>query len=118
MTTREDIRRWLLEGQAKGADYTLIVCDTFDWEDYPVHAAATEVWDKYDEHNGKNMQRIMEVYDLNEDLSTQLFAPRDKLHGRVFNLPSREAPSDHVEAVGNRRAAVEHTRSKYDRSKS
>lgn len=35
--TQEEIRAWLLEGKAQGATHTIIVCDTFDYEDYPVH---------------------------------------------------------------------------------
>ena len=37
MTTTNDIRNWLLEGQQQKATHCIIVCDTFDYEDYPVY---------------------------------------------------------------------------------
>ena len=35
-TTRERIREWIERGQEEGATHVIVVCDTFDWEDYPV----------------------------------------------------------------------------------
>ena len=35
-TTKQVIRRWLKEAKAKGATHMIVVCDTFDHEDYPV----------------------------------------------------------------------------------
>lgn len=63
-TTVEDIRRWL-ENAPEGTHHMLVVCDTFDYEDYPVYVKegedTTKVAAKY---NGQNMQRLMEVYSL------------------------------------------------------
>jgi len=43
----------------------IVVCDQFDWEDYPVYVTATEdVNEKRKLYNGANMQKIMEVYVL------------------------------------------------------
>jgi hypothetical protein len=36
-TTKTDIAVWLKEGKQRGATHTMIVCDTFSYEDYPVH---------------------------------------------------------------------------------
>lgn len=73
MTTKEDIRGWLEEGQEKGSTHVIVVVDTFDWGDYPVHVSPNEkvreVAAKYD---GANMQKIVEVYDLSMDLEEQL----------------------------------------------
>jgi len=73
MTTKEDIRGWLEEGQEKGSTHVIVVVDTFDWGDYPVHVSPNdkvrEVVAKYDD---KDMQRVMEVYNLSMDLEVQL----------------------------------------------
>jgi hypothetical protein len=34
--TQEDIRRWLKEAKKEGATHVIVVCDSFDHEDYPV----------------------------------------------------------------------------------
>ena len=72
-TTREDISRLLQEGKEWGATHMIVVCDTFDWEDYPVYVLPGEnVREKAAEYDGKEMQKIMEVYSLSQDLEAQL----------------------------------------------
>lgn len=81
MTTKDDIREWLNEGKRTKATHVIIVCDTFDYTDYPVYVNSGEsVKEKYDEYNGPNMQQIMEVYNLNLDIEEQLN------EHRVFNF--------------------------------
>lgn len=69
-----DISRWFDEGVDKKATHMIVVCDTFDWEDYPVYVMpgqdAKAVADKY--ASGDNMQRLMEVYDLKLSKAAQL----------------------------------------------
>ena len=60
----QDLKRWFAAGVEAKASHMIVVCDTFDYEDYPVYAGLDNFWRLYDEHDGKNMQRIMEVYDL------------------------------------------------------
>ena len=36
MTTTKQIREWFVEGVKQKATPRSTVCDTFDWEDYPV----------------------------------------------------------------------------------
>lgn len=68
-TTPEMIREWLEEGKEAGATHVIVVCDTFDYEDYPVHVMPKEdVIKKADEYRGKNMQTVMKVYDLSKDV--------------------------------------------------
>ncbi|CAH0343681.1 hypothetical protein [Rhizobium sp. CECT 9324] len=71
--SRADIESWFEHGAELGATHLIVVCDTFDHEDYPVFVkpeqSSREVAAEYD---GKNMQRIMEVYDLSMDKSAQL----------------------------------------------
>ena len=76
------ISSWFDEGKSQGYQYMIVVCDTFDHEDYPVYAkGATECYEKYDQHNFQNMQRVMEVYDLGQSKQDQLN------EYRAFHLP-------------------------------
>ena len=34
---KEAIERWIKDAKEKGATHIISVCDTFEWEDYPVH---------------------------------------------------------------------------------
>ena len=40
--TRNDIKRWLAEARAQGATHMIVVCDTYDWEDFPVYVRPEE----------------------------------------------------------------------------
>ena len=72
-TTKEDIRAWLNEAKEAGATHLIVACDTFDWTDYPISVMPEQdVHAIYNEHNGPNMQRVMEVYNLNHDFNQQL----------------------------------------------
>jgi hypothetical protein len=60
-------------GLSDGSMFMVVVCDTFDHEDYPVYAKdETECRKQLADHHGKNMQRVMEVYDLRLDKSAQI----------------------------------------------
>jgi len=67
MTTLDDVARWMQEGKEKGATHVIVVCDTFDWEDYPVYVMPGEdLQKKTAEYSGPNMQKVMEVIDLSK----------------------------------------------------
>ena len=71
--TLDDIKRWLEEGKAVGATHVIIVCDTFDWEDYSVNVLPGEdVREKEKQYDNVNMQKIMEVYNMSMDIESQL----------------------------------------------
>ena len=36
-TTQAILREWLIEGLKEQATHMVVVCDTYDWEDYPVY---------------------------------------------------------------------------------
>lgn len=75
--SRKDIERWLKAGKKQGATHMIVVCDEFDWEDYPVYVPKGQDARKvYAEYQGKNMQRVMEVYSFRRDLESQLSEPR------------------------------------------
>lgn len=67
-TTKKIIAEWILEGLLEKHTHLIVVCDTFDYEDYPVYVSSgqncQEIVDKY---NGKQMQKVMEVYNLQDD---------------------------------------------------
>lgn len=90
MTSRQEIAGWFDEGVAKGASHMIVVCDTFDYSDYPVFTTPDTFWEQHKSHNGPNMTKIIEVYDLALDKESQLS------ERRAFHLP---APTAHeVEA--------------------
>lgn len=77
MTTPDEIRQWLKRGKDEGATHIIIVCDTFDHSDYP--AFIREGVDVRAEMKGidsSNMQRIMEVYNLDLNIEEQLAEKR------------------------------------------
>lgn len=81
-TSKQQIRWWLEEGLKRKATHVIVACDSYDHEDYPVFVNPNmDVRQIYSEYDGKNMQRVMEVYNLSMDLDEQLAAPH-----RVMNF--------------------------------
>ena len=78
MTTKEDIKEWFKRGKEKGAIYLLVICDTFDWQDYPVFCDTIEEAQKARTKylSGENMQKLMEIYDLRGNMSEQIKVAR------------------------------------------
>lgn len=75
--TRDDISGWFDEGIKQGATHLIVACDTFDWDDYPVYVMPEEnAKERYEEFNGKNMQKVMEVYNLSQNKPEQIKARR------------------------------------------
>lgn len=74
MATKQDILIWFLKGRdTLKATHMIIVCDTFEWEDYPVYVSSMQnVHEQVVLFDGSNMQKVMEIYDLSKDISTQL----------------------------------------------
>ena len=66
------IRGWVTQAK-QNPDYThvIVVCDTYDWEDYPVNVEKAETVQERVAYYSKNMQRVMEVYNLSLDLESQ-----------------------------------------------
>ena len=73
MTSKDEIRGWLHKAKEMKSTHMIVVCDTFDYGDYPVFVAegenVKEVESKYDD---KDMQQVVEVYSLKLDIETQL----------------------------------------------
>lgn len=74
---RQDIKRWFQQGAREGATHMIVVCDTFDWDDYPVYVKKGEdartIKRQFD---GKDMQKVMEVYNLTEPMPEQIDTKR------------------------------------------
>lgn len=63
--TYNRFEEWVKEGKEQGAMYLISVCDTFDYEDYPVYAKSEEEMIKKKEHyKNASMQRVNEVVEL------------------------------------------------------
>ena len=69
--TRGDISRWFDDGAKTAARYMLILCDTYDHDDYPVFCTSEELA-KDRMKNPGNMQKVMECYDLTADKDAQM----------------------------------------------
>lgn len=73
--TRNEISNWFDYGIEKGAAYMVVICDTYDYKDYPsFFYTANEVQRK--KAAPGDMQKIMEIYDLRDDKSSQMNARR------------------------------------------
>lgn len=80
MTGITEISRWFDRGVEQGASHMIVVCDTFDYEDYPVFVSPEEdARERANKCSAGNMQRVMEVYSLSKDKASQLN------EGRSFN---------------------------------
>lgn len=74
-TTREDISRWYDEGLRRGASHLVVVCDTFDWYDYPVYCGSLAEAQETVKSPGE-MQRVMEVYRLDPETREEQLSAR------------------------------------------
>ena len=83
-TTKQDLRAWFDRAVREGTDFMLVICDTFDYEDYPVGCTRDNFTAVYRKYKTADMQRVMEVYDLSIDREQQM-AER-----RAFHLPSTQ----------------------------
>jgi len=73
MTTHEDIKTWFERGEKICATHMIVMCDTFDYEDYPIYVLPGEDAKETAEfHNETSMQRLMEVYNLALPIEPQL----------------------------------------------
>jgi hypothetical protein len=69
--SRQDLSEWFDEGVSEGATHMIVVCDTFDWEDYPVFVKGN-VESKIEHYRQAPMQKIMEVYNLSISKQEQM----------------------------------------------
>jgi len=66
--TRQEVDSWINMAKESGCKFILSVCDTYDWDDYPVFFKSKELLEeKYWEYEGKRMQRVNEIIRINDD---------------------------------------------------
>jgi len=70
-TSRAQIKDWFEQGVAKGHSFMVVVCDTFDWSDFPVYYDSVAEARKRAEQPG-SMEKTMEVYYLKDPMDEQL----------------------------------------------
>jgi hypothetical protein len=71
--TRQEISRWFDDGVAEYATHMIIVCDTFDMDDFPIYVyRGWHVHEVVKEEESKTMQKVMEVYALHLSKDMQL----------------------------------------------
>jgi hypothetical protein len=70
-TTKQEVSNWFERGVAEGATHMVVVCDTYDWEDYPVFVKSPEEAKRQFEDRS-NMRKGMEVYNLSAPKDEQL----------------------------------------------
>jgi hypothetical protein len=80
-TSQKQIGEWFDRGKTQEMDFMIVVADLYDYEDYPVFCKKESYKDTYKQYSTSPMQKIMEVYDLNQDKQLQLAS------GRCFNGP-------------------------------
>lgn len=63
----KNAERWVNEAREKGATHVLDICDSWDYDHYPVFVmpdeSVNEVKDKY---NGKDMQSVYSTYEVSQ----------------------------------------------------
>lgn len=69
--SREDIASWFDRGAASGARYMIVLCDTYDYDDYPVYCTTAKHAIERMKDPG-SMQKVMECYDLAADKAAQM----------------------------------------------
>lgn len=63
--SKQDVDRWIETAKKRGSKYIVSVCDTWDWEDFPIYCAnENERDDAYAKNDNVNMQRINEVINI------------------------------------------------------
>ena len=72
--SKEEIKRLLMNGNTKEYSHMIIFCDTFDYEDYAVYVKYDQDVEQVikDKRKLGTMIKVMEVYNYNLDLETQL----------------------------------------------
>jgi hypothetical protein len=72
VATKDAITNWLKTAQKDNKTHVIVVCDTFDHNDYPVFVGPEDDIAKLIETYSENMQRIMEIYKVSMDWDQQL----------------------------------------------
>lgn len=73
----EEVRDMVYRGDNGINQYCIIAVDQFSFEDYPIYAVdREEALQLIDKTNSLNMQRVIEVYNYQQDIEEQLCETR------------------------------------------
>ncbi len=79
-----NMKRWLKEAEEKGAVYVLDVCDTFDYDHYPIYVMdEINLEAIVNEFNGRDMQQVYGTYRV-EAVPIEHLIQDDKLR-KLYN---------------------------------
>lgn len=71
--TMYDIREWLQIGLEEDVTHMVVVCDAFNYKDYPRFVKPDENIDKVlEDINNQNMQKVVEIYSYAKNLESQI----------------------------------------------
>lgn len=65
VATLQDVNDWKNTAKELGATHIISVCDTFDWDDYPVYIMPDDKLDeKIKYYENASMQKINEIIEI------------------------------------------------------
>ena len=72
-TSVAELKEWFETGKEKKATHMVVVCDTFDWEDFPVYVEPQQDVSKVIANltNPSSMNKVMEVYSYKKSWEEQ-----------------------------------------------
>lgn len=71
MTSRDEIKEWFEHGVENNNTHMIVVCDTWNYEDFPVFCK-NNINDKINNYESNKDYRVMEVYNLSLNMEEQL----------------------------------------------
>lgn len=78
--TQKDLIQWFDEGVELGATHMVVICDTFDYDDFPVYVMPGQDARRVaEEKSSEPLARLMEVFNLSMSKNDQMSS------GRAFN---------------------------------
>jgi len=70
---KEDLIKWFQKGVRNNQSHMIVVCDTYDYDDYPVYINSLEEFEEeYKRVFSHSSKTIMEIYDLKIDINLQM----------------------------------------------
>lgn len=65
VTTQAEVNSWIEEGKSLNMKYIVVVCDCFDYSDFPIYCKNADRKDAVvKEYNNLDLHRVMEVITL------------------------------------------------------
>ena len=69
---RADVDRWIQTAIERKLEFIISVCDTFDWDDYPVYCKdKNDLILNIDRYDGVDMQRINEIIQIKDSIAIE-----------------------------------------------